>query len=102
NILRRPQIWIAPTLAGAILGPVSTCLFKMTNTSVGAGMGTSGLVGQFGAFEAMTAEGTSVWLVLVEILLLHVVLPAALTLGIDFILRKAGWIKAGDMTIQRN
>ena len=101
NILRRPQIWIAPTLAGAILGPVSTCIFKMTNTSVGAGMGTSGLVGQFGAFEAMTADGTAFWLVLIEIVLMHVVLPAALTLGIDFILRKADWIKPGDMAIRQ-
>ncbi len=99
NILRRPQIWIAPTLAGAILGPVSTCLFKMTNTPVGAGMGTSGLVGQFGAVEAMTGDGTALWIVLIEILLMHVVLPAALTLGIDFVLRKAGWIKPGDMAI---
>ncbi len=102
NILRRPQIWIAPTLAGAILGPVSTCLLKMTNTSVGAGMGTSGLVGQFGAWEAMTGNGVSFWLVLLEILLMHFVLPAILTLGIDFVLRKAGWIKPGDMTIQRS
>lgn len=50
NIMRHPQIWIAPTLASAVLGPVSTCLFRMTNTASGAGMGTSGLVGQFGAF----------------------------------------------------
>ena len=30
---------------------------------------------------------------------MHVVLPAALPLGIDFVLRKAGWIKPGDMAI---
>ena len=43
NIMRHPQIWIAPTLASAVLGPVSTCLFRMTNTASGAGMGTSGI-----------------------------------------------------------
>ena len=102
NILRRPQIWIAPTLTGAILGPISTCLLKMTNTSVGAGMGTSGLVGQFGAFEAMSAGGLSYWIILLEILLMHFILPAVLTLAIDFVLRKAGWIKPGDMLIQSN
>ena len=60
NIMRHPQIWIAPTLASAVLGPVSTCLFRMTNTASGAGMGTSGLVGQFGAFAAM-GGGAEVW-----------------------------------------
>ena len=46
NIMRRPQIWLAPTLASAVLGPVSTAVLGMTNTPYGAGMGTSGLVGR--------------------------------------------------------
>ena len=100
NIMRRPQIWIAPTLAGAILGPVSTCLLKMTNTPTGAGMGTSGLVGQFGAFAAMTAEH-SAGVVLLEIALMHFILPALLTLGIDKALRRLGWVKKGDMTLSK-
>ena len=56
NIVRRPQIWIAPTLSSAILGPLSTCVFKMQNTATGAGMGTSGLVGQFGTLAAMSGK----------------------------------------------
>ena len=53
NIVRHPQIWIPPTLASAILGPISTLVFRMTNIPLGAGMGTSGLVGQVGTFTAM-------------------------------------------------
>ena len=53
NIVRNPRILIPPTLAGAILGPVATTIWPMTNIPAGAGMGTSGLVGQFGTFEAM-------------------------------------------------
>ncbi len=98
NIMKRPQIWIAPTLTSAILGPVSTCWLKMTNTAAGAGMGTSGLVGQFGTFEAM-ASTTPIWLLIIEIALMHFIIPAALTLIFDFILRKIGWIKKGDMKI---
>ncbi|MCI8624020.1 MAG: PTS sugar transporter subunit IIC [Provencibacterium sp.] len=98
NILRRPAIWIAPTLAGAVLGPVSTCLLKMTNTPTGAGMGTSGLVGQFGAFASMS--GTAWPLLLLEVALLHFLLPAALTLLFDFLLRRLGWVREGDMKIQ--
>ena len=95
NIMRHPQIWIAPTLSAAVLGPVSTCVFQMTNTASGAGMGTSGLVGQFGAFAAM-GGGAQVWL---QVLLLHFLLPAVLTFLFDFLLRRAGLVKEGYMKI---
>nr|WP_195984527.1 PTS sugar transporter subunit IIC [Clostridium sp. D33t1_170424_F3] len=98
NIMRKPQIWIAPTLASAILGPISTCVFRMTNTATGAGMGTSGLVGQFGAFAAMSGTMPQ-WQIWVEVILMHFIAPAILTLLIDFALRKIGWIKEGDMKI---
>jgi uncharacterized membrane protein len=100
NIMRKPVIWIAPTLASAVLGPVSTAVFKMTNTALGAGMGTSGLVGQFGAFDAMTPTfgfGKTLFLVL----LMHIALPAVLTLLFDFIMRKMSWVKPGDMALQK-
>jgi uncharacterized membrane protein len=97
NIMRRPAIWIAPTLAGAVLGPVSTCLLKMTNTPTGAGMGTSGLVGQFGTFASMA--DTPFLLLLLEVILLHFVAPSILTLLFDRLLRKIGWVHLGDMKI---
>lgn len=98
NIVRRPAIWLAPTIASAILGPVSTALLKMTNTATGAGMGTSGLVGQFGAWEAMSGS-LPVGAVLLEIFVMHFLLPALLTLSIDGVLRKLGWVKKGDMKL---
>lgn len=98
NIMRRPQLWIAPTLASAVLGPISTCVFKMTNTAAGAGMGTSGLVGQFGTFAAMGATTSSPAL-LGEIALMHFLLPALLTLAFHVLLTRKGWIKKGDLKI---
>lgn len=95
NIMKHPQILFAPTLASAILGPISTAVLGMTNTKVGAGMGTSGFVGQFGAFEAMGFTPKSV----IEVLLMHFILPALLTLLFDFILRKMKWVKPGYMTL---
>jgi uncharacterized membrane protein len=92
NIMRHPQILIAPTLAGAILGPVSTCILKMTNTPTGAGMGTSGLVGQFGAYSAMSetfGPAKSVMLIVI----MHVVAPAVLSLVIHLALKKLGIVK---------
>ena len=92
NIMKRPQILLAPTLAGAILGPISTCVFQMTNTPTGAGMGTSGLVGQFGAWSAMHASfggGKTIGL----IVLMHIVAPAVLALGFHLIFKKFGLVK---------
>lgn len=97
NIMRRPQIWIAPTLASAVLGPISTCVLQMTNTPTGAGMGTSGLVGQFGALAAM-GSSPAVW---GEILVMHFIAPALLTLLFDRILRRIGWVRDGDMALQK-
>lgn len=99
NILRHPQIWLAPTLASAILGPVSTALLKMTNTATGAGMGTAGLVGQFGAYEAMVSTAGPV-VTIIEIAAMHFILPAALTLMFDYAFRRLGWVKPGYMKLR--
>ncbi len=98
NILRRPAIWLAPTLASAVLGPISAALLRMTNTSTGAGMGTSGLVGQFWAYDAM-AGSRPLWVILVEIFVMHFLLPALLTLSFDALFRKLNWVRKGDMKI---
>ncbi len=92
NIMKHPQIVIAPTLAGAILGPVSTCVLKMTNTPTGAGMGTSGLVGQFGAYSAMS-ESVGSTKSIILIVVMHVIAPAILSLLIHFALKKLGIVK---------
>lgn len=92
NIMRHPQIALAPTLAGAVLGPVSTCVLKMTNTPSGAGMGTSGLVGQFGAYSAMSADfGSAKTIALIVVM--HIVAPAVLSLIFHFIFKKIGLVK---------
>lgn len=99
NILRHPLILVPPTLASAILGPFATTLFDMRNSGIFAGMGTSGLVGQIGTFGAMTAtQGMTV--TTVKVLLLHIVLPAALTLLISEGMRRMNLIKSGDMKLE--
>ena len=95
NIMRNPWVWVPPTLASAVLGPCSTLIFGMKNNSVGAGMGTSGLVGQIGTFAVM---GESAW---PGVVLLHFVLPALLTLAFSRILKERGLIRAGDLALDR-
>ena len=99
NILRRPQIWIPPIVASAVVGPISTMVFQMTNTPTGAGRGTSGLVGQFGAWAAMGAT-TPAPMLIFEIALVHFILPAVITLAVAAILRRVGWIRPQDLKLE--
>jgi uncharacterized membrane protein len=101
NIIKNPLIWIPPTIASAVLGPLATTIFLMENNSIGAGMGTSGLVGQFGTFAKMVAEnGESPNAVLIKVVLLHFIFPAAISLSVSEFMRKRKLIKAGDMKLQ--
>lgn len=99
NILRHPLIWIPPIISSAVLAPVSTVLLKMQSNAVGSGMGTSGLVGPIMTWQTMAPYTNNV-LLLVEILLMYFVLPACITLGISEGMRKAGWIRNGDMRLE--
>lgn len=99
NIMRKPVIWLPVIITSAILGPVSTMVFHMTNNATGSGMGTAGLVGQITTFQTMVAEDATPGVVLFEILLLHFVLPAILTFVISEFMRKRQWIKDGDMKL---
>lgn len=92
NIIKNPWILVPPTLAGAIIGPLSTCVFHMTNIPIGAGMGTCGFVGSIGTFTDMGFTLVVLW----KVLLLHIALPAALAFVIDRVMRRMGLIKDGD------
>lgn len=108
NIIRNPRVWIPPTLASAITGPIATCLFhlEMNGPAVSSGMGTCGLVGQIGVYTGWLndiAAGTKAAILAMDwvgLILICFVLPAVLTLLFAFFLRKWGWIKDGDLKLQ--
>ncbi len=113
NIVKNPRIWIPPTLASAITGPIATCLFRleMNGDPINSGMGTCGLCGQLGVWTGWLAPSEAAvakvgaaavsptafhWIGLV---LICFVLPAVLSVIFCEICRKAGWIKEGDLTL---
>ena len=98
NILRKPIIWLPTIITSAILGPLSTTVFKMLNASSSAGMGTSGLVGQFGTWAVMADQGAAS--VIIRMLLIQIILPALLTWLISEFMRKKGWIKPEDQKLE--
>ncbi len=106
NILRNPRIWIPPTVASAITGPLATCLFRLEQNgpAVSSGMGTCGMVGPIGVYTGWVAAAAGLrpaisafdW---AGLALICLILPAVLTPLIAWPLRKAGWIKDGDLTL---
>lgn len=107
NIVRNPRVWIPPTLAAAVTGPIATCVFElqMNGPAVSSGMGTCGLVGQIGVYTGWVSDvaaglkpgiGAMDWLGLA---LISFVLPAVLTWLFAMPLRKWGWIKPGDLKL---
>ena len=107
NIVKNPRIWIPPTLAAAITGPLATCVFKlqMNGAPVSSGMGTCGLVGQIGVYSGWVADvaaGTKTAITAMDwigLVLICFVLPAVLTWAFGLILRKIGWIKENDLKL---
>lgn len=112
NIVKNPRIWIAPTIASAITGPIATCVFnlQMNGAPINSGMGTCGMCGPIGVItgwlspsEAAVLKGASAitptafdW---IGLALICVVLPAIIAILINEILRKIGWVKEGDLKL---
>ena len=93
NVIKNPWIWLPPTVASAIGGALSTTVFQIETTSVGAGMGTSGLVGQFETFSVMGTDA------IIGMAILHFIMPALISLLLSEVMRKKGLIKFGDMKL---
>jgi len=106
NIIKNPRIWIPPILASAITGPIATCIFglEMNGAPIASGMGTCGFVGQIGVYTGWLDEagvctaGAFDW---IGLILVSFILPAVLTWGFGMILRKVGWIKEGDLKLEK-
>ena len=108
NIVKNPKIWIPPTLASAITGPLATCLFKleMNGAPVNSGMGTCGFCGQIGVWTGWVADvasGAKAAITAMDwigLALICFVLPAVLSVIFCNILRKIGWIRENDLKLE--
>ena len=108
NIVKNPKIWIPPTLASAITGPLATCLFQleMNGAAVSSGMGTCGFVGQIGVYTGWVndiAAGIKTSITAMDwtgLALICFILPAIFSWLFCRILRKWGWIKENDLKLE--
>lgn len=109
NIVKNPRVWLPPTLAAAVTGPVATCIFRLQMNDpaggVASGMGTCGFVGQIGVYSGWVSDvaaGTKAAITPVDwlgLLLVCFVLPAVLSWALGLLLRRVGWIKEGDLKL---
>ena len=107
NIVRNPKIWIPPTVASAVCGPVATCIFKlkMNGAAISSGMGTCGLVGQIGVYTGWISDienglkASITALDWVGLIIVSFVLPAIVTLAVALPMRKKGLIKSDDLKL---
>lgn len=99
NLMRHPQIMVPPIIASIIVGPLSTCVFGLRCNAVGGGMGTSGLVGIFGAIDASVEVGLPEWKLALGIVFCCFVIPAVVCFAVSELMRKLGWIKYGDQSL---
>lgn len=95
NVVKNPYILIPTTISSLILGMMSTTLFQITSNSIGAGMGTSGLVGQIQTLAVMGQDS------IILIIFSQIILPAIISLIIAKFLKKNNFIKDGDMLLEK-
>lgn len=107
NIVKNPRIWLPAILSSAVIGPISTCIFKleMNGAAVASGMGTCGLVGQIGVYTGWVndvASGAKAAITAFDwigLILICFILPGVLTWLFGLFFRKIGWIKENDLKL---
>lgn len=108
NIIKKPLIWVPTIIVSAILGPLAMVfplgdVAALSDTSinalsVGAGMGTSGLVGPLNFFSTYNYD----WVLVIEVISFCIIAPIVLVFFADLLFRKLGWIKKGDFSLSNN
>ncbi|MBP5694929.1 MAG: PTS sugar transporter subunit IIC [Bacilli bacterium] len=107
NIIKNPLIWLPTIISSALLGPLAMLIplessayyseHLLTSTlSVGAGMGTSGLVGPLNFLTATDYN----WVVILEVIGFGIIAPIILVFLFDLLFRKVGLIKRGDLSLK--
>lgn len=97
NILRKPIIWLPTIIASGILAPIMYILFKTETSREGAGMGSSGLVGQLQTLETMDYS-LNAWFAVITMILGG----ALLVYFIDLVFRKKNLIVDQDLAVNKD
>lgn len=98
NIMKKPIIMLPEIVASAVSG-LTAVLIGLRCNAAGGGMGTSGLVGVFGAISASLDAGIDKWRIGLGIALCLFVIPAVVSFAVSELLRKLGKISPNDQRL---
>ena len=93
NILQKPIIWIPPILTSIITGALSTVVFQIKCSTIGASLGMTGFIGLLESIQLMGISS------LVGLILVDIVIPIFICWSMYRILRKLNYIKNQDLKI---
>ncbi|CAM4404992.1 membrane protein [Bacillus manliponensis] len=96
NITKNPMILIPTVVASAIVGPVSALIFQIEAGKEIAGLGLSSFIAPINLIQT---EGLSV---VPAMVITYIIIPVAVSYVLYMVLRKAGRIKSGDMTVPQS
>lgn len=94
NIVKKPIIFLPTIIVSALLGPLAM-LIDFNVSSVGAGMGTSGLVGFIQAYKGMGYTASNFFILLAVL----IIAPLILVFAVDLLFRHLKLIKKGDLAL---
>ncbi len=106
NIVRNPRIWIPPTVASLVTGPLASCVFhlRMYGAPINSGMGTCGLLGPVGIilgwFDPKNGYPDQVGVLdWIGLILICFVIPVVISVLLTMLLKRIGWIKENDLKL---
>ena len=96
NAVKNPYIVVPTMVASLLCGMLSTTLFEIECNSLGAGMGSSGFVGQIQTIAVMGPR------VIPALVILHFILPAVFSLVVSKVMHQKGLIEQADLKLSLN
>lgn len=94
NITKNPYILLPTLIASAIVGPISALIFKIEAGKEIAGMGLSSFVAPLQLLTSYDLE-----FILPAMLITYILVPATISYGIYYLLKKFGKIKENDLRL---
>lgn len=97
NILKKPIVWLPTIITSAIMAPIMLLTLGMETTKYGAGMGTSGFVGQLQTLLEMNYS-LRAWLTII----VTIAGAALIVYGFDKVFRRFNLYGDGDFSVNND
>lgn len=101
NLAKNLRILLPAVAASIVAGPLTSAVFKLQCGVTGSGMGTAGLVGVIDTILVSHGAGLGGLRIFFGVAVCYFIVPAVVALLVSELLRKARWIRPGDMLLPK-